>query len=252
MDDADKEARQALWARKAAAFAEASNWKAYHAHTAMGWFDPQGLDVLVVGCALGEDCIPFVDNGAASVTGLDHRDNIGVDFAHPRVSYVRHTAEQMPLPSGRFDLVYSLATLEHIDGLEETCREMARVLAPGGGLYCVSAPLWHTREGPHWGEAMNDVPWAHLRFPPDEVIRMAEARGVEKELARLLMHVACNKRRARDYVDAFAGLGLEVIRNEIGLETEAEPEIAAELYAKGYTRDDLFGMSHTFIGTKPG
>ena len=76
---------------------------------------------------------------------------IGVNLVHPKVSYIRASAEMMPLPDDEFDLVYTFTTLEHIPDIASALREMVRVCRPGGGLYSVALPLWNCRSGPHWG-----------------------------------------------------------------------------------------------------
>ncbi len=44
-------------------------------------------------------------------------------------------AESLPFRNGFFDLVISSAVLEHVGDIEETIREMFRVLKPGGKIY---------------------------------------------------------------------------------------------------------------------
>ncbi len=44
------------------------------------------------------------------------------------------TSDDLPFPDGSFDLVYSVAALEHVPRPEETAAEIARVLRPGGGF----------------------------------------------------------------------------------------------------------------------
>ena len=62
-----------------------------------------------------------------------------------------------------------------------------------------------------------------------------------------------NRRRPQEYIDACASLdGIEIIDNQIDLEADRDthPEIVADLNAKGYTEQDLFGMTHFFIARK--
>jgi SAM-dependent methyltransferase len=59
------------------------------------------------------------------VAGLEHLD-IRQDWG-----------EQMPFADGSFDIVYARAVLHHARDLSQLCREMGRVLRPGGRLLAV-------------------------------------------------------------------------------------------------------------------
>jgi SAM-dependent methyltransferase len=219
--------------------------------------------VLVVGCNRGEDCAHFVGLGAARVVGLDVMDEIGVNHADPAVSYVKASAERIPINSGSFDLVFAYATLEHVPDIAAAFAEMARVTAPGGFVYSAAAPLWCTRAGPHWGGAFDHDPWPHLRLDADGVVeaaRAAEAAGLVNEYYEpgRLRHFMTdpfmfNRRRAHEYLDACATLdAIEIIRNEIQVEAQTgyDPALVRMLVAKGYTTLDLFGLTHLFIARK--
>jgi SAM-dependent methyltransferase len=82
-----------------------------------------------------------------------------------------------PLQSEQFDLVVSIAVLEHVRDLPLVVKEIGRVLKPGGLLYAV-VHNYYSLSGGHrleWAypdrEAPTDIePWDHLRsrrWPPD-------------------------------------------------------------------------------------
>lgn len=48
--------------------------------------------------------------------------------------YLRNTEHLIPLPSDFVDVMYTLNALDHVDDLDAMCREMLRVLKPGGEL----------------------------------------------------------------------------------------------------------------------
>ena len=56
-------------------------------------------------------------------------------------------AEQLPLSTGGFDLVYCYSTLEHVADAGRAVREMVRVLRPGGVLYLHTPNRWACSEG---------------------------------------------------------------------------------------------------------
>jgi SAM-dependent methyltransferase len=71
-------------------------------------------------------------------------------LAHGRV-------EDLPYESGFFNAAVAVSTLEYVTEIDVACREIRRVLAPGGALIVITpgaTPLWNialrlaTREGP--------------------------------------------------------------------------------------------------------
>jgi SAM-dependent methyltransferase len=49
-----------------------------------------------------------------------------------RMSYVAEASENMPFDDGHFDVVCSVNSLDHVHDLDATCRQIIRVLKPGG------------------------------------------------------------------------------------------------------------------------
>jgi len=89
---------------------------------------------------------------------------------------------------GSFDAVLSIATMEHVNGVENLLAEVARVLRPGGVFHTTFDPIWtcgighHTyavvgsKEARFWKPGRNPVPdFAHLLMTPEEM------RGFLKE-----------------------------------------------------------------------
>jgi ubiquinone/menaquinone biosynthesis C-methylase UbiE len=106
-----------------------------HAHRAKRYLNPRGKKCLVVGCAKGKDCTYFVKFGAKEVTGVDISDEIGKDFINPKVRYCKTSAEKMgEIQSNYFDLVYCVATMEHILRIDLVFSEMIRVTKQGGSF----------------------------------------------------------------------------------------------------------------------
>lgn len=240
-----------------------ADYKRYHQAQASRWLPFEGKRVLVIGCNRGEDCEYFVNLGAASVVGLDVMDEIGINFQHASVRYVKASAEKAPLDSASFDLVFAYATLEHVPDIRRAFAEMARLAAVGGIIYSAAAPLWCTRAGPHWGDAFDHDPWPHLRMTADEVVALAaraQASGLKSEYydpERLIYYLTdpllFNRRRANEYLDACVTLdGIEILRNEIQMEAQVsyDSAVARSLIEHGYTTFDLFGLTHLFIARR--
>jgi SAM-dependent methyltransferase len=240
------------------------DWTRYHLARSAQLGDLRGRSVLVVGCNRGDECRYFIELGAAAVTGVDVMSEIGRNFAHASATYLNVSAEKMPLDPNRFDLVFAFATLEHVPDIVPAFREMARVAAPGGYIYSAAAPLWYCRSGPHWVNAFDREPWPHLRLSVDEIVALGRRYIGDGSTdhyhteAVLRQHLEdpdhmFNRRRPQEYVDACAALEkVEILRNDIELEADrdAHPAIRAELTARGYTEQDLFGLTHMFIARK--
>ncbi|TCL75576.1 class I SAM-dependent methyltransferase [Rhizobium sp. BK251] len=234
----------------------------FHAQKANRHKRVRGRTVLVIGCNTGGDCRYFVDLGAKEVHGVDVVDGIGRDFPHPTVTYHQESAEAMSLPSGYFDLVYSVATMEHVPDIFRAFSEMARVVKPGGVVYSLAAPLWNSRHGHHYPQYFVNYPWAHLRLSRDEAVRyleensvaIAEANGTIQDVVAYMLDARnFNMRPSTDYIAATARLpDLKVKVNMLDREPRGAipPEVLDELAAKGYDEADLRAITHCFIAKK--
>ena len=239
-----------------------NDYNAYNAQTAANYLDIRGKIVLVIGCNTGKDCRLFLDLGAREVHGVDVIDEVGAEFTHPQVTYHKISAESMDLLSGLYDLVYCFATMEHVPRIDLAFPEMVRVAKPGGIIYCVSAPLWNSRQGHHKGGFFDSYPWIHLRLTKDEIIEYCRANNItdptgketmEQHVGYMLDTRFFNKVDAAQYVKVCNGLrDVEILSNELALDEEKflTPEIYAELGPKGYLHNELLASKHTFVAKK--
>ncbi len=102
--------------------------------------DPAGKRLLDVGCGLGESSVYFALRGA-EVTATDLSPGM-VDFATRlarvhgvRLETVVTPAEELAVPSGRFDLAYVANTLHHVIDKERLLAQVCRALKPGGRAF---------------------------------------------------------------------------------------------------------------------
>ena len=99
----------------------------------------------------------MADRTSASIVGLDlseamlarARVNVSRNGAAGRVVLAAGRAEQLPFPDHSFDSVTFTYLLRYVDSPQDTLRELARVLRPGGTLasleFCVPPNrLWRT------------------------------------------------------------------------------------------------------------
>ncbi|AGW12077.1 class I SAM-dependent methyltransferase [Megalodesulfovibrio gigas] len=219
-------------------------------------------NVLVVGCNTGHDCTYFVEAGAREVHGLDVVESIGQDFQHPAVQYHRISAECMScFPDDMFDLVYSFATMEHVPNIAAAFQEMCRVTTPGGVLFSVAAPLWHSRYGHHKANLFQNFPWIHLCLSKEEIIQWYletcpdemphEREHIRHHVEYMLNPAFFNMRPAREYLHVCAALPMQLVVNRLDLDDASHltPDIR-RLLGNRYDDEELLAVTHRYIARK--
>lgn len=246
------------------------------------WSDTSQRRLLVVGCGKGLDCAEFTDFGA--IHGLDLCHDLGRDFVHPKVTYYRESAEAMKRHDNFYDLVFSVATLEHIHDLDAAFQEIYRVTKPGGLIYTVAAPLWNSAEGHHlnYFGLFNEFPWIHLRLSPLQLrdyicenktiaqlkdwlniltqedalsvpLVTEEIHSYADNIVAFLNSSYFNHLPSYVYIEAADKLPVQqMICNQFWQDGEnlLTQEILQELETKGFTKDELLSASHTYISIK--
>lgn len=125
------------------------------------------------------------------------------------------TADALPFPDGSFDLVYSVAVLEHVPKPAETVAEIRRVLRPGGLAI-------HEIDVKHHG---SEDPLAFLSWSDEAYLERAEPYGEGRSLSGILEgswqgEVFTNRLRQSDWRELFDRGGLRVL--------EVEPNVVLE------------------------
>jgi GT2 family glycosyltransferase/SAM-dependent methyltransferase len=140
---------------------------------------PEGKEVLEVGCSDGLVCDLFSAMGATHVEGVDVMQTAGCSFPGPNVTYRTMAAEKLDFPDNSFDMVFSIATLEHVQDPSRVMKEILRVTKPGGHVYVQAGPLYHSPYGHHMFAYFNDQPWIHLRKSISEIIAFTRTNGID-------------------------------------------------------------------------
>lgn len=232
-----------------------------HVKWAASYVPIKNSKVLVIGCNTGGDCKNFIDIGAREVWGVDVVDEIGRDFAHPMVNYLKNSVEHMQIDDDSFDLVFSFATMEHVSDIDNGFAEMGRVTRPGGWIYSVASPLWNSPYGHHKPDLFLQFPWIHLLHTKDEIITLcdnanivpSDGKGLEHHVEYMLNPAYFNMTSAQCYANACAALkSFEILRNDFDFLPDEflAKDIERRLAAKGIPPSELLAVTHYFIAKK--
>lgn len=116
----------------------------------LGPAPPRGLRLLNVGCGTGGFNVVAGEAGFHAV-GVDADAEAIAICALKREkgggAFVRAAAERLPFPDGVFDVVYCFSAIEHVESVEASVAEMARVTRPGGRIYVHTPNAWSWYEG---------------------------------------------------------------------------------------------------------
>jgi SAM-dependent methyltransferase len=160
--------------------------------------------IIDIGCGDGQISRMMAAVGA-HVVGVDPTWN-QISVAHERgggVGYLRSTADALPCADGSFDAAVACLVFEHIDALDATIAEVARVLRSGGRFcFFLNHPLLQT-PGSGW---IDD----HVIDPPEQYWRigpyLTETETIEQ--VELGVYIRFIHRPLSRYINALAEHGL--------------------------------------------
>jgi len=143
------------------------------------------MDILEIGSDMGgEVAVELARRTGARITGI----NPSAEFpestipGNANVKFMRADGRSLPFPDNSFNAVVSVATLEHVNGIDLFLKEVTRVLKPKGLFFTEFGPIWSSAHGHHvyavagskearfWKPGKNPIPdYAHLLMTPDEM-----------------------------------------------------------------------------------
>ena len=138
--------------------------------------------VLEIGCSDGLVCNMLKNLGMSEVVGIDLMETVGVAYPGRKISYEKMDAESIVYPDESFNLILSIATLEHIANPAKVFDEAVRVTKVGGYGYLQAGPLYCSPFGHHMFSYFQDYPWIHLRLSRDEILTYMKDQGIDKAI----------------------------------------------------------------------
>jgi ubiquinone/menaquinone biosynthesis C-methylase UbiE len=170
--------------------------------------DFQGKRVLDLGCGFGWHCRYAVENGAASVIGVDLSQNM-LDEAKKKtnsenIQYIRMPIEDIDFPDNSFDAVISSLALHYVQSFEEVLSKISKCLSSGGYfVFSVEHPIF-TAQGPQDWHYDNDG--KPLHWPVDRYF----IQGV-REAVFLGEKVTKYHKTLTTYINGLLKSGFEII-----------------------------------------
>ena len=99
----------------------------------------------------------------------------------------------------KYDLIFSIATFEHIAKMPDALNKMYKALKPGGTLFTIFAPLWSAYDGHHLPGILDAtgkpvdrtiIPsWGHLLKSPPEMYHLLCSRTDSETAAKMVYYI---------------------------------------------------------------
>jgi ubiquinone/menaquinone biosynthesis C-methylase UbiE len=146
-----------------------------------------GKRLLDLGCGFGKMCRYAVEQGAASVIGVDISSKMLAkareDTADARISYLQSALEDLTFAPASFDLVVSALALHYVERYDLICANVKSWLTAGGAFvfsvehpmataYPIDGYLGPKGEGEHWSLDNYKIEGIrHTKWFVDDVIK---------------------------------------------------------------------------------
>lgn len=183
-----------------------------------------------------------------------------------RVRLIRGDGRRLDIKDDSVDAVLTIATIEHVIGLEAFYGEVRRILKPGGLFHADFAPVWschighHTfaqsegKEARYWKAGGNPVPdFSHLLWSASEMRAYLRAGPCDDRLVEPIVRWiydddGINRVMIADHLEALHRSGLLCQRLAFKPGIPPDPGVAQKLHARYGTRHDfgIFGVEASF------
>jgi len=201
---------------------------------------------------------PDYEDSLAEAGGITHKGTLlhtktdiiptrgfGTPFTS-RYNFLLANIEDLPpIHEKQYDLVFSIATFEHIQKMPAALDRMHRALKPGGKLFSFFSPIWSAHDGHHLPEMLDSAgkpidrsvipPWGHLLVRPPEMYRFLCTR-TDAETAGMMVYYIyqapfINRFFTEDYLSYIAQTPFKVIQLTRTFSTPVPPNTQSVLAA---------------------
>jgi len=184
--------------------------------------DFTGKTVLDVGCGDGLLALQIAKAGAAKVIGVDMRSD-QIDIAKDALE--KYQALRLPLEFmvddlmnrsslGKFDVIVSLATFEHVSNMKSMIKMMSEMLAPNGIIASVWGPLYHSPYGDHFsGFFRVKIPFRGIIFNEKALVRLYREfyRAYDAAVSIKEVDGGMNMLKFDEFAEMFSESGLKIV-----------------------------------------
>ena len=210
-------------------------------------------------CEIGSD--PMLEcSRAAMLLGAReiHSYNYGIklddSYDNNIKVFKRHFGKEV-VPEGVFDLVFAIATLEHVPDIESFAKNIVYALKPGGSAYLQGEPLWLGPKGHHlWfnngnkkysfaddSNFMDD--WFHLSMPSKDCFKKyLLSKNIEEDIIPFIWEGIyesnnINRRTPDELVHSFRQLNVQI---DVKKSMDYRPQNRYfEIAKNSYSEEDL-------------
>jgi len=199
---------------------------------------------------------PDYEDELAEAGGLTHKGTLlhtdtdviptkgfGTPFA-ARYNFSLANIEDLPESHReKYDLVFSIATFEHVQKMPAALDRMHQALKPGGKLFSFFSPIWSAHDGHHFPEIADASgrpvdrsiipPWGHLLAPPPEMYRFLCTRTDPETAGTMVYYIYhasfINRLFTEDYIAYIAQTPFRVTNLTRAFTTTVPPNIQSAL-----------------------
>ena len=213
------------------------------------------MNILEIGSDISCEVVSaLASRTTANVIGLnpalDFPDLKQPDQKRNNTLFIRADGRFLPFPNNSFDFVWSLATMEHVNGLEIFLAEVTRVLKPKGIFYTSFVPIWSCSKGHHvyakseskearfWKPGKNPIPdYGHLLMTPEEMrIYLSSGPCCEELIEPIIQWIyygdGINRCHFEEYMDEFQKSALEIQSIRFSNDENPSADIKARIDSK--------------------
>jgi SAM-dependent methyltransferase len=213
------------------------------------WASLENATVLIAGCGIGLYASQIRRRLTPHVEAFDIEAERVQLASHDTPHAVVAAAEHVPYAPGYFDTILSHEVLEHMRDDRLACREMVRVLKPGGRIVIFAPNRWYPFEthGHYWKGAYHFGNTPLINYLPDPWrnrlaphVRAYTGRGLRRLFEGEPVRIIHHSRIFGGYDNIIARFGTpgRIVREV--------------LYKLEGTPLDVCGLSHLLVVEKPG